>query len=662
MSPTSASIDVAGSAAYSVQFTTMGDDGSPAFTENSDSSPDLAVSPTGLLTTSGTTLTAGSYSADGSVSDVSGDLGTWSFTLTVTGDTITVSPTSASVAVGGSSAYTTTLVPTGNNGTVSFSQSSGSPQISVSSGGVVTTSGTTLAAGSYSADGSVSDASGDLGAWSFTLTVTSSSTTTTIGSVSPTGPTVGQPVTVDVLVSPTPDGGSVTFFDNGSTIACTGGDQTVNTSTGDASCEFAYTSTAGNPQTITATYSGDPTGYLTSTSGGVSLTVNPGPTKMTTVSFAPGSYTYGQSITYSASVTGTGTSAGAQPDNGTPVTFTVGSITLCSGPIESGTASCSATNTPAGSPTTVTAAYPGDANFLSTSGTTSPTVHKATPTTSIKLSSSSVPYGTAITYGVGVSPGSTVNAQDTSELPTGVVNVTVGGVTVCTVTLTPSTGDFDDCNVATAPLGPRQLVAASYVGDSNFVGSTAFTTLTVTQGTQTITFSPPSSASLGATATLSATGGPSGNPVLFSLDASSGSGVCVLTGPGSTTVVFTGVGTCVIDANQAGNVDYLPASQNTEAIAVVVGSGQTSGGGSPTFVPNGPANAPPPAGLPAADFGTPATWTIGAGGSPTVTEILDGAKITVTVPAAALPNGTTVSLYPVTCARAIASLLPEGKS
>ncbi len=41
--------------------------------------------------------------------------------------------------------------------------------------------------------------------------------------------------------------------------------------------------------------------------------------------------------------------------------------------------------------------------------------------------------------------------------------------------------------------------------------------------------------------------------------------VCTVSG---STVTFTGVGTCTIDANQSGNSDYLPAPQVTQGIMV----------------------------------------------------------------------------------------------
>jgi hypothetical protein len=92
-------------------------------------------------------------------------------------------------------------------------------------------------------------------------------------------------------------------------------------------------------------------------------------------------------------------------------------------------------------------------------------------------------------------------------------------------------------------------------------------TLTITQAPQTITFTstPPSSPLLQGTYAVSTTGGGSGNPVILSIDASSATGACSLSG---STVQFTGIGTCVIDADQAGNADYLPATQTQQALSI----------------------------------------------------------------------------------------------
>jgi len=82
-------------------------------------------------------------------------------------------------------------------------------------------------------------------------------------------------------------------------------------------------------------------------------------------------------------------------------------------------------------------------------------------------------------------------------------------------------------------------------------------------GVQNITFgAPPSPALDGASYTIGASGGPSGNPVVLSLDATSSG--CTLSG---TKVTFTSAsGACVINANQAGNGSYSPAVQASETI------------------------------------------------------------------------------------------------
>jgi len=104
-------------------------------------------------------------------------------------------------------------------------------------------------------------------------------------------------------------------------------------------------------------------------------------------------------------------------------------------------------------------------------------------------------------------------------------------------------------------------------------------TFTITSGTktgQTITFTtnPPSPAVVGGTYTPAATGGASGNPVVFSIDASSTAGACSLSGA---VVHLTGAGTCKLDANQAGNASYNAATQVSQSFTIgTAGPGFTS--------------------------------------------------------------------------------------
>ena len=69
---------------------------------------------------------------------------------------------------------------------------------------------------------------------------------------------------------------------------------------------------------------------------------------------------------------------------------------------------------------------------------------------------------------------------------------------------------------------------------------------------------------VGYTYPVTAKGGGSGNPVTFAIDGQSSS-VCSVSGA---IVTFNQSGTCVIDANQAGNGQYLPAPQAQQTIAV----------------------------------------------------------------------------------------------
>jgi streptogramin lyase len=85
---------------------------------------------------------------------------------------------------------------------------------------------------------------------------------------------------------------------------------------------------------------------------------------------------------------------------------------------------------------------------------------------------------------------------------------------------------------------------------------------TGTLGMQTITFSLPSQATLNVPITLSATGGGSGNPVVFT----------VVSGPGrisGNTLTVTAIGTVTIAANQAGNANYAaaPTVQRTTTVS-----------------------------------------------------------------------------------------------
>jgi len=166
-SPTTAAVKVSGSAKYSDQLSVTGASGAVTYVQTGGT-PGLIVSPTGLVTTSGP-LVVGTYTATGTESDASGDKGTFTLALKV-GALVQRLPTTATITTDKSSTFSEQLSVGANLGAETFVQTRGTPNLLVSATGLVTTSGT-LAVGGYRAAGSVSDATGDVGTFTFTLNV-----------------------------------------------------------------------------------------------------------------------------------------------------------------------------------------------------------------------------------------------------------------------------------------------------------------------------------------------------------------------------------------------------------------------------------------------------------------------------------------------------------
>jgi hypothetical protein len=91
-------------------------------------------------------------------------------------------------------------------------------------------------------------------------------------------------------------------------------------------------------------------------------------------------------------------------------------------------------------------------------------------------------------------------------------------------------------------------------------------TFTISLPSQTVSINStkPSPGVVGTTYDVSASAS-SGLPVTLSIDSSSTSGACSLSG---TTVTFTATGTCVVDANQPGGISAAPAQQVQQTITV----------------------------------------------------------------------------------------------
>lgn len=82
--------------------------------------------------------------------------------------------------------------------------------------------------------------------------------------------------------------------------------------------------------------------------------------------------------------------------------------------------------------------------------------------------------------------------------------------------------------------------------------------------TITVTSSAPSTANFNSTFSVSATGGASGNPIVYS---SGNTSICTVSG--STFTMVSGTGTCPVLYNQAGDTNYEAASQLSENVTAV---------------------------------------------------------------------------------------------
>jgi len=192
----------------------------------------------------------------------------------------------------------------------------------------------------------------------------------------------------------------------------------------------------------------------------------------------------------------------------------------------------------------------------------------------------------SVTLTPGVSTSSTVNETDTvtvtDTFPSGLIPTSASGTGwTCSVA-----GQNVSCTLPAGNVAPGASFAAITIdvtasATPGLFANTA--SVTSTDGApasatdlgsiealpaQVITFTntPPSPLYVNGTYTVTTNGGgASGNPVVLSVDISSTSG-CTINASGLVTL-SSPAGTCVIDANQAGNVAYSPALQVQQSVA-----------------------------------------------------------------------------------------------
>ena len=310
---------------------------------------------------------------------------------------------------------------------------------------------------------------------------------------------------------------------------------------GVCSLTATFTPTTYIKTTDTATFNGNLSNTALSTPAAVQLVLT-GPAVPPTPAialgaFSPASPVYGQTVTVSATISG----ASVVPAG--TVAFTIdNSTSTTSASLVSGVATLSLSSLGAGTHT-VSAAYTSSNGYASVStSTSSVTVTQATQTISFTAPASPATYGVS-SIALSATGGASGNAVVLSVLSG------PGTVTGSTLTVTGA--------------GTIQI-AANQAGNTNYAAATQVTrSIVINTATQTISFPAPTSpVTFGVSPiALSASGGASGNAVVFS----------VVSGPGivtGSTLTVTGAGTILIAANQAGNTNYAAATQMTQSITV----------------------------------------------------------------------------------------------
>ncbi len=337
---------------------------------------------------------------------------------------------------------------------------------------------------------------------------------------------------------------------------------------------------------------------------------NSAPATTTAVTSSLNPSTYGDAVTFTATV------SGPSPVPTGSVAFTAGATTLCGlAPLNgAGVATCTYSTLDAGTPT-ITASYSGDATHDVSTGTIAQTVNMKAQAITFNLPAAAT-YGDAavelaplatgglsgnpITFAVVSGPGSItgttltitgagdivvsadqagnanytaapqvqktlVVAKAAATVTLSALDVTYDGTPKAAGVTTVPTGlavDVTYAGLATVPTNAGTYAVVATVNEANYQGSNTGT-LTIAKAPQVITFTPPGKTygDVPFDLAASATGGGSGNPVTFAL----------VSGPGTlagSTLTITGAGAIVVSASQAGNANYLDAATVQATITV----------------------------------------------------------------------------------------------
>jgi hypothetical protein len=516
----------------------------------------------GVATLTTSALPGGSDTVTGSYP---GDTNFAATTATVAETVAKASPTdtlasSSSNSTLGSPLTLTYTAPAVNGvyptGTVTFTTVSGGSTITLGTGtlnasGVATLTTSALPVGSDTVTGSYPGDTNFVATTAISAVTVGKSAAADTLATSNANPTFGASVTLTYTV-PAVNGvaptGTVTLTTvaNGTTVQLGSG-------TPNASGVVTVTTTAlpAGSDTVTGTYPGD-ANYSAGTAT-VGETVGPAPSSGDTFTTTPTNSTPGAVVTLSFTVP---LENGVAPTG--VVSFYNGSILLGTANIlASGVGTLSTSALPTGTDT-VTASYPGDADYAAASLMATVTVAVSGSNDTLGTSNASPAFGSPVTFTFtvpvmnGISPTGPVSFYNgTTLLGTG--TLTAAGVATTTTSALPAGTD---------------MVRGVYAGDANYAAGTATVAEMVgpaSSAADTLA-ATPANPTLGSPVTLTFTVplvngvAPTGSVAFYNGTTLLGTGTISASGVATLTTSALPVGTDAVTANYPGDADYAAAS------------------------------------------------------------------------------------------------------
>jgi hypothetical protein len=290
------------------------------------------------------------------------------------------------------------------------------------------------AVGGHEIDASFTAADGYAGS-SGVATLTIQQVATSIAYTGDPSAVAGSTATLSAVVTPTSDGGAVTFTLG--TQGCAGP-----VVAGSASCTIALDQDPGSVTTVAVAYSGDDAFRSSSTSAPFAI-LSPA----TTTQAGPLAPALASRTTTLTATVSPAAATGA-------VTFSTGATTLCTATLSSGTASCPAAFAQTGT-YTVTATYAGDGLYPASSGSTSILVYAFAPGGGAFVIGDKSASGTVTFWGA---QWAKTNALGGGAAPSAFKGFALNGATKCGATWSTDPG-----NSSPPPAGPLPAYMAVIV-------------------------------------------------------------------------------------------------------------------------------------------------------------------------------------------------------